>query len=140
MLHIRQSADRNVQPAATLFCSLHRNIEQLKRDVKLLQRDGDQLRCAVTRDVDEIRKEVEQFKRDVRREVNCEITEVREKLHTDIQGLKRDVTELREMQQADVGASTQSHNTSCSGIVSVMLMLPREQPPRVLYCFQPNYR
>ena len=87
MLHIRQSVDRNVQPATTLLCSQHRKVEQLKRVVKrdvirdvnkmrnLIQRDGDQLRRAVTRDINGIRKEVEQIKRDV--------TEVREMLHRD---------------------------------------------------------
>ena len=127
-------------------------MRDVKRDVKrdvirdvnkmrnLLQRDGDQLRRAVTRDVNEIRnlvqQEVEQFKRDVNREVNREVV-VRETLHTDVQRLKRDVTELREMQQADVNALTASHNFSCSGIVSVLLMIPREQPC-TLFCSKPT--
>ena len=136
MLHIRQSVDRNVQPATTLLTSQHRNVEQLKRDIKrevirdvskmrhLLQRDGDQLRRAVTRDVNGIRdllqKEVEQIKR--------EVTEVRDMLHRDAQLLKHDVSELREMQQAEVCEPTASHNFTCSGIVFVLLMSLPEQP------------
>ena len=136
MLQVTQSADRNVQPATTLLSSQHRNVEQLKRVVKrdvirdvnkmrnLLQRDGDQLRGAVTRDVNGIRnllqKEVEQINRDV--------TEVREMLQREAQLLKRDVTELREMQHADFDASRTSHNSTVSGIVFVLLMFLPEQP------------
>ena len=145
MLHIRQSVDRNVQPATTLLSSQHRNVEQLKRDIKrdvirdvnkmrnLIQRDGDQLRRTVTRDINGIRnllqKEVEEFKRDVKRDV----MEVREMLHRDAQLLKHDVTELQEMQQGDVCAPTASNNFISSGIVFVLLMLLPEQPRTLHY-------
>ena len=137
MLQITQSADRNVQPATPLLCSQHRNVEHLKRVFKrdinkmrnLIQRNGDQLRRAVTRDINGIRnllqKEVEQIKRDV--------TEVREMLHREAQLLKHDVTELREMQYADFDASRTSHNSTCSGIVFVLLMFLPEQL-RTLHC------
>ena len=153
MLHVSQSADRYVQHATRLFYSQPRKVEQLKRDVRrdvirdvnkmrnLLQRDSDQLRRAVKRDVNEMRnllqKEVEQFKHDVKREVNREVTEVREKLHTDVERLQRDVTELREMHQTDVNALTASHNFNCAGIVSVLLMIPRQQPCTLL-CSKPT--
>jgi len=145
MLRITQSDDRNVQPATTLLSSQHRNVEQLKRDVKrdvirdvnkmrnLIQRDGDQLRRALTRDVNEIRNllhdEMEQFKRDVKHE----ITEMREMLHRDAQLLKHDAIELREMQDADFDAPRTSHDFTCSGIVFVLLMFLPEQP-RTLHC------
>ena len=134
MLHIRQSDDRNVHPATTLLCSKPRNVEQLKRFVKRdVIRDVNKLRRAVTRDVNGIQhllqKEVEQFKRDVKREV----TELREMLYRETQLLKHDVTELRETQQTDIGASTASHNFTCSGIVFVLLMFLPEQP-RTLHC------
>ena len=119
--------------APMIVCSLHRNMEQLKRDVtRDVKHDVTTMRNALRRDVEQLQrgfkrgirntlqKDVEQFKRDITRE----FTELRDMLHTDVGRIRRDVVELREMSKADVGASTAPRNITYSGIVIYLNVPP----------------